>query len=230
VEAGDQYPEEAYESQHKERVVEPQLAARINIHQNACSDEHLFERKRGGQHKRITTTSGSGEPTLRGVHLLAPCRQSLLRSYLAARSFPRRPPAYVLAALAAMLLVAGCLPDPQRVQTIALFDQLVSARATLSGQPPQAEPACTAVGDVQTRLIGEPGLVDIRPAWSALRDAAEALQAVCGQTTMLGQPSTNSPASTLAQDRWQQGIQREIGVACDHLRQAALGLDRPMPC
>jgi hypothetical protein len=223
VEAGDQYPEEAYESQHKERVVEPQLAARINIHQNACSDEHLFERKRGGQHKRITTTSGSGEPA-------APRRQSLLRSYLAARSFPRRPPAYVLAALAAMWLAAGCLPDPQRVQSVALFDQLVSARATLSGQPPEAEPACTAVGDVQTRLTGEPGLVDVRPAWRALRDAAQALQAVCGQTTMLGQPSTNSPASTQARDRWQQGIQREIGVACDHLRDAASALDRSMPC
>jgi len=35
---------------------------------------------------------GSGEPA-------APRRQSLLRSYLAAHSFPRRPPAYVLAAL-----------------------------------------------------------------------------------------------------------------------------------
>src|SRR5947209_2031200 len=35
------------------------------------------------------TRSGSGEPA-------APRRQSLLRSFLAARSFPRRPPAYGL--------------------------------------------------------------------------------------------------------------------------------------
>src|SRR5229473_4519546 len=92
MEAGDQYPEEAQKAQDKERVVEPQPAACINTHQNACSDEHLFERKTLGQHKRITTTSGSGEPA-------APRRQSLLRSCLAAHSFPRRPPAYVLAAL-----------------------------------------------------------------------------------------------------------------------------------
>jgi hypothetical protein len=201
VEAGDQYPAEAYESQHQERVVEPQPAAHINRHQNACSAEHLFERKAGRQHKRVTRS-----------------QKSEIRSQT------------LLLVVTLLWLAAGCLPDPQRVQSVALFDQLVSARATLSEQTPQAEPACTAVGDVQTRLIGEPGLVDVRPAWQALRDAAQALQAVCGQTTLLGQPSTNSPASTQARDRWQQGIQREIGVACDHLRQAAVGLDRPIPC
>src|SRR5438874_12750726 len=99
MEAGDQYPQQTQESENKERVVEPQPAARINTHQNACSDEHPFERKTLWQHKRITTIYGSGEPA-------APRRQSLLRSYLAARSFPRRPPAYVLAALALVWLTA----------------------------------------------------------------------------------------------------------------------------
>src|SRR5207248_636466 len=110
-------------------------------------------------------------------------------------------------------------------------EQLVTARATLSqGYASEADTACTNVGDVQTRLTGEPGLVDVRPAWPALHQAAQALQAVCGQTTMLGQPSTDSVAAKQAQQRWQQGIQREISVACDHLRQAAAALDRAQPC
>jgi len=136
----------------------------------------------------------------------------------------------VLAALALVWLTAGCLPDSQRVQMGALFDQLVSARTLLGEQPPRAEQACTTVGDVHTRLTGEPGLVDVRPAWPALRDATQALQAVCGQNIMLGQPSTDSAASTQARQRWQQGIQREISVACDHLRKAAAALDRAQPC
>src|SRR6266851_4157194 len=144
MEAGDQYPEEAQKAQDKERVVEPQPAACINSHQNACSDEHLFECKAGGRHKRITT------------------------------------PVLLLLA-AAVLLVGGCLPDPQRVQSAVLFDQLVSARAMLGEQSPRAEQACTTAGDVQTRLTGEPGLVELRPAWPALHDAALALQAACGQ-------------------------------------------------
>ena len=222
MEAGDQNPEEAQEAQDEKRIVEPEPAACINSHQNACSDEHLFERKATMQHKRITKY-GSGEPA-------APRRQSLLRSCLAAHSFPRRPPAYVLAALAVVWLAAGCLPDPQRVQSVTLFDQLVSAHATLSVRPIQPEPACTTVGDVQTRLTGEPGLVDVRPAWPALHQAAQALQAVCGQNIMLSQPSTDSAAIAQARQRWQQGIQREVVVACDHLRVAAAALDRSTPC
>jgi hypothetical protein len=129
-----------------------------------------------------------------------------------------------------VLLAVGCLPDPQRVQSVALLDQLVGARTMLGEQPPRADQACTTVGDVHTRLTGEPGLVDVRPAWPALRDATQALQAACGQATMLGQPSTDSVAITMARQRWQQGIQLEIGVACDHLRKAAAALDRTQPC
>jgi hypothetical protein len=192
VEAGDQDPEEAQQSQDKERVVEPERAACINSHQNACSDEHLFERKARGQYKRITTP--------------------------------------IVCVAATLWLTAGCLPDPQRLQSVALFDQLVAARATLSAQPLQAQPACTTVGDVQTRLTGEPGLADVRPAWPALHQAAQALQAVCGQDMLLSQPTTDSMAISQARERWQQGIQREIGVACDHLREAATALDRAQPC
>jgi hypothetical protein len=130
----------------------------------------------------------------------------------------------------ALLLVTGCLAEPQRVQSAGLLEQLAVARAMFGEQPPRLEPACNAVGDVQTRLYGEPGLADVRPAWPELRAAAEALQAVCGQNTLLGQPSNDSLALSQARQRWQQGIQRELGVACDHLRVAAVALARPSPC
>ena len=136
-----------------------------------------------------------------------------------------------LVSLGLVWLSVACLPDPQRAQSVALFDQLVAARATLSERPSGgADEACTTVGDVQTRLTGEPGLVDVRPAWPALHQAAQALQAVCGQAVMLGQPSTDSVAVRQAQERWQSGIQRELSTACDHLRQAADALDRARPC
>src|SRR5260370_22652836 len=91
-------------------------------------------------------------------------------------------------------ITAACLPDPQRVQPAALFDQLVSARAMFGEQPPRAEQACELVGTVQTRLSGEPGLAEVRAVWPALRDAAVALEAVCGQSTMLSQPATDALA------------------------------------
>src|SRR5439155_18373425 len=124
-------------------------AACINRHQNACSAEHLFERKGQGQYKRIT----------RGI---------------------------LVAALVSA--ATACLPDPQRVQSVSLLEQLVAARTTLAEQSPRAaDQACTTVGDVHTRLTGQPRLVELRPAWPALRDATQAPQADCGQTTMLGQ-------------------------------------------
>jgi hypothetical protein len=128
------------------------------------------------------------------------------------------------------LLTAACLPDPQRGQMAQLLDQLTTARGMFADQGPRLEEACNMVGDVQTRLYGEPGLVDVRPAWPELRDAADALHAVCGQGRLLAQPSTGSAAMEQAQQRWQQGIQREMGVACDHLRAAAAALQRPTPC
>jgi hypothetical protein len=136
-----------------------------------------------------------------------------------------------LAIVTLLWLTAACLPDPQRLQAVNLLDQLVAARALLGQQTPAAiEQGCTTVGDVHTRLTGEPGLVDVRPAWPALFQATQALQAACGQNTMLSQPSIDSVAITLARQRWQQGIQREINVACDHLREAATALDRAQPC
>src|SRR5712692_1118517 len=102
-----------------------------------------------------------------------------------------------------VLVTTACLPDPQRAQSITLLDQLVAARTTLAEQPPRAaDQACPAVGDVHTRLTGEPGLVDVRPAWPALRDATQALQAVCGQNVMLAQPSLDSIAMAEARNRW----------------------------
>jgi hypothetical protein len=137
----------------------------------------------------------------------------------------------VIALLAVLLLLlTGCLPEPQRLQSAGLLDQLVIARAMFAEQPPRLEPGCNVVGDVQTRLYGEPGLAEVRPAWPALRNAAEALQSICGRGTLLDQPTNGSLVLTQARQRWAQGIQRESGVACDYLRTAAVALSRPSPC
>jgi hypothetical protein len=130
----------------------------------------------------------------------------------------------------ALLLLTGCLPEPQRIQTNGLLDKLVMARAMFGEQPPRVDAACNVVGDVQTRLWGEPGLAEIRPAWPALRDAAGALQSICGRSTLLAQPTNGSLVLAQARQRWEQGIQHEIGVACDSLRLAAVALARPSPC
>jgi hypothetical protein len=132
--------------------------------------------------------------------------------------------------LGSLLLLTGCLPEPQRMQAAGLLDQLVVARAMFGEQPPRVTDGCNVVGDVQTRLYGEPGLVEVRPAWPALRDAAQALQSICGRGTLLGQPTNGSLVLTQARQRWEQGIQRESGVACDYLRTAAAALARPSPC
>ena len=129
-----------------------------------------------------------------------------------------------------MLMLAGCIADPQHGQTVELLDGLSTARVILSQQPARLDEACNAVGDVQTRLYGEPGLANVQPAWSQLRDAAAALHAVCGQATLLDQPSPDSAAIRAAHQRWQSGIQREMGVACDHLRATAAALNREAPC
>ena len=126
--------------------------------------------------------------------------------------------------------MAGCLADPQKLQSVDLLDRLTSAREMLAVQAPPADEACNMVGDVQTRLYGEPGLVEVQPAWTALRDAASALHAVCGQITLLAQQSNDSPTLVQARARWQLGIQREMGVACDHLRETAAALGRPARC
>jgi hypothetical protein len=133
----------------------------------------------------------------------------------------------VSAALLLALLASGCASDAQRQQSVALLDQLSAAHSAFGQQP---QDACDVVGNVQTRLYGEPGLSNVQPAWGHLRDAAAALQAVCGQTTLLAQPSNGSLAMSAARQRWTEGIQRENGIACDHLRQAAAALGRTPPC
>jgi hypothetical protein len=136
----------------------------------------------------------------------------------------------VLVLLLSTVLMSGCLPDPHHAQAVQLLDQLVFARGMFNAQPPRPVDGCNAVGDVQTRLLGEPGLSTLEPAWTELFDAAEALQAVCGQSTLLAQPGTPSPAVEDARRRWERGIEREISVACDHLQRAAAALQRPMRC
>jgi hypothetical protein len=128
------------------------------------------------------------------------------------------------------LSATACLPDPQRTQTGELFDRLTTVRKLLGEQPPRIDEGCGLLGSTSTRLYGEPGLAEIRSAWVELGDATYALQAVCGQDKLLAQPSTGSPAIVAAQQRWQQGMQHEMGVACDHLRTAAVALSRAAPC
>lgn len=106
-----------------------------------------------------------------------------------------------------------------------LLDQLVQARAALAQSPPDADSGCGAVGVVQTRLTGEPGLSELQPAWSELRAAADALQAVCGQLRLLALPAMDSAAVRRAQERWRQGAAHELAVACGHLQAAVRALD-----
>jgi hypothetical protein len=57
------------------------------------------------------------------------------------------------------------------------------------------------------------------------------LLAVCGQASLLEQPAGSDSASWYAaRERWQRGVQRELGAACEHLREAAVALERARPC
>jgi hypothetical protein len=224
VQVRDQHPQQTQQADHQKGVVQPQPAARITRHQNACSLERPFERKTGAGHKHVS--------------VLTLCGAFSWKDLATPRSAPPRWPRtgrwsrwWALLLVALLPLVGGCLADAHKTQSIGLLDQLVGARTLFQQQPPEVGVACNEVGDVQTRLYGEPGLVDVRPGWPALRDAAAALQSVCGQNLLLGQGAANeSMVLALARDRWQQGIEREIGVACDHLREAAIALDRSTPC
>ena len=131
------------------------------------------------------------------------------------------------------LLLAACQTPPVQPPTtpevvLGRVNKPI-VRAKLGEFPPPPE-ACNDVGDVETRLYGEPGLTELRPAWSELAEAAHALQAVCGQDALLLQPATGSLAVESARERWRAGQQREMGVACDHLRAAATALGRDAPC
>jgi hypothetical protein len=128
------------------------------------------------------------------------------------------------------LVLVGCLPDPRLAEARELLDQLASARGMLAEQPPRVQEGCGLIGTTATRLYGEPGLADVMQAWPELRDATNALGAVCGQDMLLAEPSTGSPYAVAGRERWQQGIQREMAVACDHLRGAAAALGRGAPC
>jgi hypothetical protein len=148
------------------------------------------------------------------------------------RVSPRRASA-LATAIALSLLVAGCVPDPHAAQSVEILDRLVRARALFSEQPPPLDKACGILGDVETHLFGEPGLSQVQPAWNSLRDATRALESTCGQNVLLAVPATNGQNSQTLRDarqRWQDGIQREMTLACHHLRQAAQALNRPAPC
>ena len=110
-----------------------------------------------------------------------------------------------------LVMVLACLPMRTSFRCASLLDNLVEARAALSEEPPRIDTACDAVGDVQSRLLGEPGLSDVRPAWPALHDAADALLAVCGQQRLLDQPFEPTAAMLSARARWQQGVLQRVG-------------------
>jgi hypothetical protein len=130
----------------------------------------------------------------------------------------------------ALLIGSACLPDPQRQQMAHLLDELSEARAALSEQPPRLDPSCDMVGEVSSRLSGEPGLVDVRPAWSALRASTDALLATCGQLVVLQQPFEPTAAMLQARQRWQQGVMDDLALACTQMHRAAGALGKPAPC
>ncbi len=123
-----------------------------------------------------------------------------------------------------LALLSGCLQDPQRQQMGRLFDQLVEARGALAEQ--RVEAACDAVGDVENRLWGEPGLTDVKPAWESVRGAADALLSACGQSKLLQQPYEPSPSLDLARQRWERGVTAQLTAACEYLARAATALGR----
>ena len=129
-----------------------------------------------------------------------------------------------------LLFVTSCVPDPQRTQMARLLDQLIRARSELVGSPARVDAACDSVGDVQGRLWGEPGLVDVRPAWPALHAAADALLAACGQSRLLQQPFEPTAAMLDARQRWQAGLATELDTACRYLGDAAVALERGRTC
>jgi hypothetical protein len=146
----------------------------------------------------------------------------------------RRPVAARFVSVSVALLVvfsSGCLIDPQRTEAGQLLDRLVSSRGALLETPPQTGFPCDDVADVKSRLMGEPGLVDVRPAWPALLAAADALEAACGQAVLLAVPVTDGSAALVAgRARWQQGMAHDLSVACDNLQSAATALGRTTSC
>src|SRR4051812_47709119 len=128
--------------------------------------------------------------------------------------------------LATML---ACLPDPRRMQLARHFDSLVSARVALSQTRPDLD-VCDAVTEVDSRLQGEPGLTEVTPAWPRLREATDALLAVCGQAVLLAQPFDANSATLAARERWQRGLTQELASACTALEGAARVLEKPQPC
>jgi hypothetical protein len=126
--------------------------------------------------------------------------------------------------------VVGCLPDAQRLQMARLLDQLVEARSALAEQPPAGlEATCGVVSEVGSRLSGEPGLVDVRPAWAAMRAATDSLSAVCGRSLLLQQPFEPTAAMVQARKRWQEGNALDLDSACRRLKEAAAGLGKSPP-
>jgi hypothetical protein len=166
-----------------------------------------------------------GEPHLAAgidihrTHVLSNTRSDARRPLNTNASQRHGPPSSLLLAVVFLLVCGACLPDPQRGQAVSLLTRLSAARIGFATDWPRA---CDEVGDVQTRLYGEPGLTGVRPAWVELRAAAEALQAVCGQTTLL--------AAGVDVPRWRAGVDRQLSVACEHLRAASASLDQPPPC
>ena len=127
------------------------------------------------------------------------------------------------------LLLAACLPDPARGQAGRLLDQLVQAYAALSAPTGDVGPTCDLIGGVDTRLTGEPSLVDLRPTWPALRNATDDLLAACGQLRLLATPAPDTAAVRDARQRWQQGAEHELSQACVELRSAAGSLGAAPP-
>jgi|SRR5947209_9018357 len=143
-----------------------------------------------------------------------------------------RPSLGLVLGLVLLVLLTGCLSDPARVQAAGLLDQLVQAHAALqtaaaAGAAGDASATCDTIGGVDTRLTGEPSLVDLRPTWPDLRAATDDLLAACGQVRLLEAPALDTPVVREAHVRWSDGAQRSLGAACEDLQSAAASLGKP---
>lgn len=126
------------------------------------------------------------------------------------------------------LLAAACGVDPRLATARSLAAELETALGRLERNPTQPD-GCADVGTVRGKLYAEVGRLDLPEAWSSLRDATDALLAVCGQVQLLRLPPPTPPDPRVdaARARWQSDVPRQLRVACAALRTADTRLGRP---
>jgi len=103
------------------------------------------------------------------------------------------------------------VPDPARVPTAALLDRLVLARTMFGEQQARSDARwmMLVMSSATSRIACTVSRSsDVMPAWRICVAAAQALQAVCGQSTLLGQPA-NELAALLGSPALEQESARD---------------------